>query len=65
MSTMSMTKDDLDAINEAVKLFDLKFFTLIKDSSSGIGYTIDLEFDHSMNYRDVKTRVAIADSDNW
>lgn len=65
MSIITMTKTDLDAINQAVKDFDLKFFTLIKDNSSGIGYTIDLEFEHSMNYRDVKIRVAIADSDNW
>jgi len=65
MITMSITKDDLDAINEAVNEFDLKFFTLIKDNSSGIGYTIDLEFEHCVNKRPARTRVAITDSDNW
>lgn len=65
MSIITMTKTDLDAINQAVKDFDLKSFTLIHDNSSGIGYTIDLEFEHCVNKRPARTRVAITDSDNW
>lgn len=66
MSKIYLNKRDVERILEVIKENDLEeTFTLIHDNSSGIGYTLDMEFDTELHGRVITARVAIADSGNW
>ena len=40
-------------------------FKLIHDSSSGIGSTLDIEFDTDMNGREATVRIPVTGAENW
>ena len=60
-----MLKDELQTINEIVNENDLNDFTLVFDNSSGIGYTLDVEFEMELNGRNVKVHVPVTGVENW
>ena len=65
-SKIYLNKRDIERILEVIEENDLKdTFTLIHNSSSGIGYTLNMEFDAELNGRVITARVPIADSSDW
>ena len=56
---------DLDRIREVVVENNVKMFTLVVDNGSGIGYTVDLEFEYDLNGRDAVVRVPIVGVEDW
>lgn len=65
MKTIHLLKNELQTINEIVNENDLNDFTLIIENSSGIGYTLDVEFEMELNGRTVKVRVPVTGVENW
>jgi len=66
MSKIYLNKRDIERILEVIKENELEdTFTLIHDSTSGIGYTLNMEFDAELHGRVITARVVIADSTDW
>jgi hypothetical protein len=66
MTKIYLNKTDIEKILEVIKENDLEdTFTLIHDNVSGIGYTLDMEFDAELNGRVITAKVNIADSTTW
>lgn len=66
MDKIWLTAGDLQDINTVFKKFpDLERFCLLVDSSSGIGTTIDMEFEAVVNGIEGTFRVGIADESTW
>jgi hypothetical protein len=68
MSTISitLTPNDLEIINAIVQENDIKYgFNLVMTSGSGIGYTLDLEYETELNGRDVTVKVPVTGVENW
>jgi hypothetical protein len=65
MSKIYLSTGDLDIINAIVKENNISVFRLICDNSSGIGYSIDLEFDSEINHRKAKVTIPVCGSENW
>ena len=66
MNKIYLNKRDIERILEVIKENDLEYtFTLIHNNNSGIGYTLDMEFDAVLHGRVITARVAIADSSDW
>ena len=66
MNKISITPQDLEIINQIVKENDIKYkFDLVLTSGSGIGYTLDLEFETELNGRDVTIKVPVCGVENW
>jgi len=65
-SRIYMSKRELEIISNIVRENEIEnSFELIYNNDSGIGNTLDMEFDHKLNGRYVTVRVSITDSDNW
>ena len=62
---INMNLADLTIINQIVKENSLDAFRLIYTNSSGIGYTIDLEYDTTINNRESTVRIPVCGSENW
>ena len=66
MNEIYITKEELEKVLEVIKENQVEgAVKLMYDSSSGIGSTIDMEFDHILNNRPVVIRTNITDVDNW
>ncbi len=66
MTKIYLNKTDIEKILEVIEENDLEdTFTLIHDNTSGIGYTLDMEFDAELNGRVITAKVNIADSSTW
>lgn len=66
MNEIYITKKEIDLILEVMKENDVQgAIKLIYDSSSGIGSTLDMEFDHELHGRSVTVRTNITDSGDW
>ena len=66
MTKIYLNKTDIEKILEVIEENDLEdTFTLIHDNTSGIGYTLDMEFDAELNGRVITAKVNIADSNTW
>jgi hypothetical protein len=66
LSKIHITRKDLEEILKIIDEVNIEgSIELIYDNSSGIGYTIDIEFDHNINDRYIRARTPIATSDNW
>jgi len=66
MNKIYLNKRDIERILEVIKENDLEdTFTLIHNNNSGIGYTLDMEFDAELHGRVITARVPIADSSDW
>jgi hypothetical protein len=65
-SRIYMSKRALEIISDIVRENEIEnSFELIYNNDSGIGGTLDMEFDHKLNGRYVTVRVSITDSDSW
>jgi hypothetical protein len=63
---MHISKRELDIINDIVRENEIQHsFELISNTDSGIGSTLEIEFDHELHGRYVTVRVNITDSDSW
>jgi hypothetical protein len=62
---ITLNKADILEIITTLKDFDIDHFKLIKEDSSGIGYTLCLEYPHSMNGKLVYTRIEIVGPEEW
>lgn len=66
MNKIYLNKRDIERILEVIKENDLEnTFTLIHNGNSGIGYTLDMEFDAELHGRVITARVPITDSNDW
>lgn len=63
--TILMNREDLELLIQIVKENDIKFFKLIQQNKSGIGYITDIEFETELNGRSVTAKMEIAGTDNW
>lgn len=64
-STMILNKADVQEILKVLDEFKIDSFKLIKHDTSGIGYTLDVEYAYPLNGRMVETRISVVDTDNW
>ena len=65
-SRIYITKRELEIINDIVRENEIEnSFELIYNNDSGIGSTLEMEFDHELNGRYVNVRVNITDSNSW
>jgi len=65
-SRIYMSKRELEIISNIVRENEIEnSFELIYNNDSGIGSTLEMEFDHNLNGRYVTVRVNITDSDSW
>ena len=62
---MRLTEKDLDQIKDIVDDFGVSIFEIHKESSSGIGYTIDVIFDYEIRGRKCKLVVPCSTEENW
>jgi hypothetical protein len=66
MSEIYMNEEELDIIKKVIKENKIRgAFKLIFDNSSGIGYTLDIEFDSQLKSRTAVIRIPITTSENW
>jgi len=62
---MRLSALDLAVIQDIVLENKLVAFELIKDDSSGIGYTIDIQFDCEMHGRAAVIRIPVRGTEEW
>ena len=61
-----MNAADLAVITSIVKENDVEGnFELLYENSSGIGYSIDLVYEATINNRNVKVTVPVCGEENW
>lgn len=65
MNKIRLTASELDLIKDIVLENKLGTFALLCDNSSGIGATIDLQFECEMNGRDATVSIPISGAENW
>ena len=65
-SRIYMTKRELEIISNIIRENEIEnTFELIYNNDSGIGSTLEMEFDLELHGRYVTVRVNITDSDSW
>jgi hypothetical protein len=64
-STIILNKADVQELLKVLDEFKIDSFKLIKHDTSGIGYTLDIEYSHKLNDRMVETRISVVGTDNW
>lgn len=66
MTDIYIIKEELYRIHEIIDENNIEgAIKLIYNNDSGIGYTLDIEFDYKLNGRFVTVRANITDSSNW
>jgi hypothetical protein len=61
-----MTPQDMGILAKIIEENDLKYaFALIYNGGSGIGYTLDVEFEKDINGREATVRIPITGVENW
>lgn len=61
-----ISKRELEIINKIIEENKIEnSIELIYNNDSGIGNTLDMEFDHELHGRYVTVRVNITDSNSW
>ncbi len=61
-----ISKRELEIINKIIEENNIEnSIELIYNNDSGIGNTLDIEFDHELHGRYVTVRVNISDTDSW
>jgi hypothetical protein len=63
--TISLNITDLERINKVCSKFNVKYFKLIQQSESGIGYILTLEFPFQLNDEMISARIVISDEKDW
>lgn len=65
MNKMLLTKRELESIVQIVQENNLADFTLNTDNSSGIGYTLNLQYDTIINNRKAIVSIPITTEEQW
>ncbi len=66
MNHVSLLRQDIEKIKSVLDEFDVNTpIKVMVDESSGIGYTVDIEFEYELNGRIVNLRVSINGVENW
>ena len=65
MRKFNLNVSDLAIINKVVTDCKIEAFRLVYENSSGIGYTIDLEYESKINGYDAVVRIPICGSMDW
>jgi hypothetical protein len=66
MTKIMMNSADLAVLNNIVKENDItNNFWVHYSNSSGIGYSLDLEYSTEINGREATVRIPITDVENW
>lgn len=66
MQKFYMTPQEIDIIVQIIKENDIKgAFEIIHDNVSGIGYTLDIEFEEQVNGRYATIRIPVTTVENW
>jgi hypothetical protein len=66
MKKIMMNKADLDIVNKIVEENGIDYnFWIVYTDSSGIGYTLDLEYETEINGRNATIRIPISGEENW
>ena len=65
MTEITLNRADIAEMQKVLLKFNIDHFTLIKNDSSGIGYTLDIEYETTMNDCMVTVRVPVVGVENW
>ena len=65
MTEITLNRADIAEMQKVLLKFNIDPFTLIKNDSSGIGYTLDIEYETTMNDCMVTVRVPVVGVENW
>jgi hypothetical protein len=65
MNQITLSTVDLEKIQRIVDKFDITEFELIKDSSTGIGYTLDITFWTNVNGLYCQVVVPLVNTEEW
>ncbi len=66
MNHVSLLRQDIEKIKSVLDEFDVNTpIKVMVDESSGIGYTVDIEFEYELNGRIVNLRVSINGVEDW
>lgn len=65
MKTITLNRADVAEITKVLEKFDIDHFTLVKEDTSGIGYTLDIEYEARMQDAKVTVKVPVVGVENW
>ena len=65
MNKITLNRADIVKILETLDKFEIDYFTLIKGDSSGIGYTLDIEFPYRIKEELVEAKVSVVGTEEW
>ena len=66
MQSFYVTPQEIEIIQKVIEENNIKHaFKLIHENGSGIGATLDLEFDAEVNGREATIRIPITTVENW
>jgi hypothetical protein len=65
MEQISLSKTDLEKIQRVLEKFNVKKFELIKDSTSGIGYVLDITFWTHINREYCQVIIPLVNAEKW
>jgi hypothetical protein len=66
MTKIMMNLADLEIVNKIVEENGIDYnFWIVYTDASGIGYTLDLEYETEINGRHATIRIPIAGVENW
>lgn len=65
MTKITLNRADINEISKALLKFDIDHFTLVKNDGSGVGYTIDVEYQTRMKDDLVTVKVPVVGVEDW
>jgi hypothetical protein len=66
MKKIMMSRQDLEILNKIVEENNVDYnFWIVYTDASGIGYTLDVEFEKELNGRDAVVKIPISGVENW
>jgi hypothetical protein len=60
-----VTKREIDIISKIISESEIDYLYLDYNSDSGIGYTLDIEYDTYINDRKAIVRIPITNDEDW
>jgi hypothetical protein len=62
---VTLHKNDIERIQQIILENNVQVFDLLVDNSSGIGYTVDMEFPYEVSGREAVIRISVVGVENW
>lgn len=62
---MILNKADVTKLLEVLNKFDVDYFELLKHDTSGIGYTLDIEFPMEIKGELVSVKASVVGTNEW